>query len=185
MHKVNKLRIFIENKDMTEDAGIRHTKIREGIIHFLKTMTIKSIKKDLRVLEIGAGDLKICKQILGNKVKTMDLTGDHDILGDVCNYKFEPESWDIIFILEVLEHIPESQKAIDNIQKALIKNGMVIASSPFTFRSHNPTDYWRFTADGFKYLFKNFQECSVYSTYLNEQERAEHLPLSMFVLAKN
>jgi len=125
MHKVNKLRIFIENKDMTEDAGIRHTKIREGIIHFLKTMTIKSIKKDLRVLEIGAGDLKICKQILGNK------------------------------------------------------------SSPFTFRSHNPTDYWRFTADGFKYLFKNFQECSVYSTYLNEQERAEHLPLSMFVLAKN
>jgi len=95
------------------------------LVHFLKTMTIKSIKKDLRVLEIGAGDLKICKQILGNK------------------------------------------------------------SSPFTFRSHNPTDYWRFTADGSKHPPKNPQECSVYSTYLNEQERAEHLPLSMFVLAKN
>mgnify|MGYP006162022301 CR=1 FL=1 len=80
-----------------------------------------------------------------------------DKLMDVNKLEFEEEIFDLVFILEVLEHLKEPKKAIDQIYKILKSNGTIIVSTPFILEIHGaPNDYYRFTKYGLKHLLNGF-----------------------------
>jgi hypothetical protein len=57
----------------------------------------------------------------------------------------------------VLEHVNHVFKMAENISAILEPGGVLFISVPFTWRFHGyPNDYWRFTPEGIKYLFKDF-----------------------------
>jgi ubiquinone/menaquinone biosynthesis C-methylase UbiE len=52
----------------------------------------------------------------------------------------------------------EPQIVINEIHRVLKKEAIVYSATPFMQPYHpSPTDYWRFTKDGLRYLFRNFE----------------------------
>ena len=82
-----------------------------------------------------------------------------DILCDICDMKLIPDnSIGLVLNLESLEHIPQPQKAIDEIYRILRPNGLLILTTVMHFKIHRcPRDYWRFTPDGIELLLNRFE----------------------------
>lgn len=63
-------------------------------------------------------------------------------------------TFDTIFCVSVLEHIPDVFSACRNIEQLLRPGGTIYISVPFVFRYHGyPGDLWRFTPEAILYLF--------------------------------
>jgi SAM-dependent methyltransferase len=63
----------------------------------------------------------------------------------------------------VLEHLPDPQACVDEMQRLLRTGGLVLASVPFFYPVHaDPYDYQRFTEDGLRHLFRDFKSVEVY-----------------------
>lgn len=70
--------------------------------------------------------------------------------------------FDVILCLNVLEHIYDYQKAVDNLYRALKKGGTLIIAVPFAYPLHDePGDYWRFTEHALKKMCANFSRVSI------------------------
>ena len=55
-----------------------------------------------------------------------------------------------ILIFNVLEHLPNYDNAISEINRILKKGGSIIGSTPFIYQVHGaPKDYYRFSKDFF------------------------------------
>jgi SAM-dependent methyltransferase len=82
-----------------------------------------------------------------------------DIVCDVCDMKPIPdESFGLALNLESLEHIPNPQKAIDEIHRVLRPGGLLILTTVMHFKIHPaPRDYWRFTPQGMELLLSRFK----------------------------
>lgn len=64
------------------------------------------------------------------------------------------KSFQTIFCISVMEHIPNIFQAAKNISGLLTPQGILFISVPFVFRFHGyPGDYWRFTPESVRYLF--------------------------------
>lgn len=125
-------------------------------------LTDKYIKKYLSgiVLEIGAGGNHL-KNIYkkysdewissdyDSRSKTIDLRADGQCL------PIKDNCIDTVISIDVLEHIPEPEKAIKEIYRVLKPNGIVILSTPFFFWLHEePFDFHRFSKYGLKNDFE-------------------------------
>ncbi len=137
---------------------------------------IKEIAKEKEVLDIGGGfkfqkSLSKYKDLFKNSnYRTLDVEKDYnpDIIGDICNIPLENESIDAIICKAVLEHVAEPQQAVKEIYRILKKEGKCLVYVPFLYPYHAHDgvykDYYRYTKDGIKYLFRNFkliEICSV------------------------
>ena len=137
---------------------------------------IKEIAKEKEVLDIGGGfkfqkGLEKYKDLFKNSnYRTLDVEKDYnpDILGDICNIPLKNESVDAIICKAVLEHVAEPQQAVKEIYRILKKEGKCLVYVPFLYPYHAHDgvykDYYRYTKDGIKYLFRNFkliEICSV------------------------
>lgn len=126
-------------------------------------LTDKFIKKYLSgvVLEIGAGGNHLREKYknLSNewistdydlRSKTIDLRADCQCL------PIKENCIDTIISIDVLEHIPDHEKAIKEMQRVLKPGGIVILSTPFFFWLHEePFDYHRFSKYGLKNDFES------------------------------
>ena len=123
---------------------------------------IKSME-NLRVLNIGAGGpiQGIIELSLNTKkVTTIDIDPARkpDIVMDVTNLEFNDNSFDLVIMMEVLEHVKEPKKALSEIYRVLSHNGKLIMSTPFILGIHDePYDYYRFTKYGLEYLLSDFK----------------------------
>jgi SAM-dependent methyltransferase len=131
------------------------SKIRETVF---KTMEIYNRKispenKQWNVLEIGIdGDSKPGGNYkyfgIGNNYKTLDIlerTGP-DIIADICNNDLPSEEWDLIIMSQVIEHIFDFKKALEECHRLLVKGGFLIVDCPFVCDYHGQSgydDYWR------------------------------------------
>ncbi len=96
-------------------------------------------------------------------IRTLDLNGAADIVCDITQSGLPANSLDGVFIFETLEHIPSPQKAIDEIYRILKPGGLIIGSTPFFYELHGEDygDYWRFTRQGIREMFKSFSSVDV------------------------
>ena len=79
-----------------------------------------------------------------------------DIYGDALNLPIKTHSVDTVLLLDVLEHLPDTNKALSEINQALKKNGKLIIQVPFLYPLHDePRDYFRFSQHAFSVLAKN------------------------------
>jgi SAM-dependent methyltransferase len=73
------------------------------------------------------------------------------------NIDVPDESVGTVITLDTLEHVEFPHKALAEIYRILKPGGMVVLSTVLDFRIHDsPSDYWRFTPDGLKSIFRPF-----------------------------
>lgn len=80
------------------------------------------------------------------------------ILGDVQALGVRDGSFSVVLCTEVLEHVPEPQRAIDELYRVLEPGGMLLLTTRFLFPIHDaPHDYFRFTKYGLRHLLRRFE----------------------------
>jgi SAM-dependent methyltransferase len=70
---------------------------------------------------------------------------------------FEDEAFDTIILSDVLEHIPEPQRLLNEMARVLSQDGAILMNMPFYYRLHEaPHDYYRYT----EYALRRFVDVS-------------------------
>jgi SAM-dependent methyltransferase len=91
----------------------------------------------------------------------------------------EHKTYDVILCLNVLEHVFETEKALDNLYRALRRDGVLYIAVPVHFPLHDePHDYWRFTEHSLRRLLHKFSEIKIYNKGLRK------FPFGYFVEAR-
>ena len=88
-----------------------------------------------------------------------------DVLGDICALPFPDADFDFVLCTEVLEHIADPWLAVREIRRVLKPGGAALMTSPFMWPWHGSTryaDFWRFTADGWRQLCRDFAAVRVF-----------------------
>ncbi|MBN2013008.1 class I SAM-dependent methyltransferase [candidate division KSB1 bacterium] len=112
-----------------------------------------------RILDIGSGGRKFDNKIINFDIENYN---DVNIIGDAHNLPFCNDSFNLIIITAVLEHVKNPVKVIEEIKRCLKSDGIVYAEVPFLQGFHaDPHDYQRFTKAGLKILFGEFKEHEV------------------------
>jgi len=155
--------------------------LRKKIFPYIFTLNIppvtqyildRELKKQFKrlhpgiVLDIGSWDSPYRKFIPYIRYLTLDISDKEkpDIVSDVHEIKCRSEVFDTVILTEVLEHLYNPQKAINEIHRILKPHGVCIASTRFFYPYHPvPKDYFRFTWDSLKYLFRDFNQVEVHS----------------------
>jgi len=143
--------------------------------------------KNKKILELGSGKkyknkyYYSAKQFFhdSNKFIQSDITKEygHKII-DATKMKYK-NKYDIILCMNVLEHIYDYNKAIENIHNALKPNGTAIISVPVFYPFHDePHDYWRFTEHSLKIILKKFTKIKIKHSGLKQ------CPFAYYIEAK-
>lgn len=113
-----------------------------------------------RLLDAGAGRLSY-KFILDKHCTSytsidIDVRGPSvDAVGDIQRLPVKEGVFDTVFCTQVLEHVPEPQKAIDEIFRVLKGGGHAIFTVPHLGYLHNePHDYYRYTKHGLRHMLE-------------------------------
>jgi len=117
-------------------------------------LTLENLKPGLRILDAGAGELQnkpLCSHMIyvsqdiclydgrGNQkgLQTGEWdTSKTDIVSDICDVPEPDHSFDVILCSEVLEHLPDAPKAIDEFSRLLKPGGTLIITAPFVSLVH-------------------------------------------------
>lgn len=126
---------------------------------------LKNFAKDIKnkkILEIGSGKDKnyLAKKNFDNSNEFMqsDVNPNygHRVI-DVTKMNFKNE-FDVILCINVLEHVFDFKKAIENIYKGLKSNGIALFFVPGYYPLHDePYDFWRFSEHSLRRLLKDFK----------------------------
>tara|TARA_B110000305_G_C19430949_1_gene636228 strand:+ start:889 stop:1533 length:645 start_codon:yes stop_codon:yes gene_type:complete len=134
-------------------------------LYYLIENEIKKINPT-NCLNIGAGG-DIEKKIKDN-VKTyysidIDRNRNPTEVKDICSNNFKINfNPNLICAFEVLEHVKNPFKAVENIHSMLKNNDTCLASTPFCFHIHDePNDYFRYTEYGLRLIFKKFSNVKI------------------------
>jgi len=113
-----------------------------------------------RVLDVGAGDRWIQAHLApGADYVALDsaATGRQmyrarpDVFADAARLPFADACFDGVVCLEVLEHVRDPQRVLEEIARVLRPGGRAWLSMPFLYPIHDaPHDYQRFTAHGLR-----------------------------------
>jgi len=119
-----------------------------------------------KILEIGSGKGKhyTVKKFFDNSNEFIqsDINPEygHKIV-DATKMNYQNE-FDIIICINVLEHVFDFKKIIDNIYVALKPNGTALFYIPTFYPIHcEPEDYWRFTEHSLRKLLKKFSHIKI------------------------
>lgn len=117
-----------------------------------------------RFLEIGGRDDPMSDIISEPEWEywNLDLSdgGNRTIVADITACpEVETESFDVVASNDVLEHVDRPWLAAAEMHRILRPGGLVFVSTLFSWRYHPcPHDYFRFTPDGLRVLFADFDE---------------------------
>jgi 2-polyprenyl-3-methyl-5-hydroxy-6-metoxy-1,4-benzoquinol methylase len=96
-------------------------------------------RTELKMLEAGCGSASWVTfeqkaYVVGLDISDKQLQRhpglDERVQGDLQTYDFPPETFDIIACWNVLEHLPEPEKALDRFASAIKKDGLIILGLP-------------------------------------------------------
>jgi SAM-dependent methyltransferase len=141
---------------------------RAGLYEWLNEVvsSIPSSEKNV-ILSVGAGGdvSELIGHRIGARVTEVDIDPARkpDIVADVCDMKmFADQSVDVIFMVEVLEHVKTPQLALDEMHRVLKPGGRLFLSTPFILPIHDaPYDFYRYTQFGLAHLCRGFQHVSI------------------------
>lgn len=139
-------------KIFPEAISHRHTYLLK---RFVREIAAKYDRPGKKLIDIGAGDCQyqgyfqkldyFSQDIKNNQQQSIDYLGEMKILPS--------QKFDYVLCTQVLEHLAEPQKAFQEFYRILKKNGKLFLTTHLAFEEHGaPTDYFRFTRYGLKYL---------------------------------
>lgn len=77
-----------------------------------------------------------------------------DVAGDAERMPFADASVDTILCTEVLEHVKNPEKVIEEFARVLKPNGIIITTAPFFYPIHDDFDFFRYTDTGIAEIMK-------------------------------
>ena len=84
------------------------------------------------------------------------------VVGDAHALPFASGAFEQVLCTEVLEHLAEPQRAVDEMWRVLGPGGRLILTTRFLFPIHDgPGDYFRFTRYGLAHLLRRFGEVTI------------------------
>ncbi len=115
-----------------------------------------------RVLDIGCFD-KWPKRHLPRSARYIGLdypeTAEHwyestpDLYGDGCRLPIADETMDLVLLLDVGEHIADTEVLLGEIRRVLKPGARLLMQMPFLYPLHDePRDFVRYTEHGFQHL---------------------------------
>lgn len=132
---------------------------------------LKEIAKEKLIIDVGGGhpfqkDMAKYKNWFKNsKYLTIDQTEyKPSIVADIHQLPFESGTVDAAIYKAVLEHVYDPFKVTDEIFRVLKKHGKLLVWLPFLYPYHGAKtykDYYRYTEDGVKYLFRKFKKLQI------------------------
>lgn len=113
-----------------------------------------------RVLDLGAGMAKYKESIKKHSTDyiSCDVKKNEniDIVCDVTNLNFTPESFDTVISTQVFEHVDNPFTVAQEIKKVLKTGGNAIITAPFMFPYHaDPKDNFRFSRECLEEIFRS------------------------------
>lgn len=112
---------------------------------------------DGRMLDVGCGTQQYrrfvkCRRYYGVE---WNLTKRPPVVGDVTQIPFGDGAFDSALCTEVLEHVPEPGRCLDEIRRVVKPGGTVFFTVPMTMYTHSePHDFYRYTEYGLRYLLE-------------------------------
>lgn len=129
---------------------------------------LKELAKEPRILDIGGGhpfQKQMAKHkhlFLGKQYDTLDSSTTYNptIIGDAHNIPLPDGSVPAVLSMSVLEHLTDPAKAVYEIHRVLQKGGKALVYTHFIYPYHARKgvygDFFRFTDEGLRHLFRNF-----------------------------
>jgi ubiquinone/menaquinone biosynthesis C-methylase UbiE len=112
----------------------------------------------LRTLDIGAQNGPYAVHFPRRTALDIKRGMGVQIIGDAQSLGIADSSFEVVLCTEVLEHLPEPQRAIDEIFRVLAPGGQLLLTTRFLFPIHDaPHDYFRFTKYGLRHLLRRFE----------------------------
>lgn len=113
-----------------------------------------------RVLDLGAGMAKYKEIIIKNTTDyiacDVNKNENIDMVCNVTNLVFPPESFDTVISTQVFEHVDNPFMVAQEIKKVLKTGGNAIITAPFMFPFHvDPKDNFRFSREGLEEIFRS------------------------------
>jgi SAM-dependent methyltransferase len=108
-----------------------------------------------RMLDVGCGTQQYrkfldCERYIGIE---WSLAKHPPVVADVTRIPFADRTFDSALCTEVLEHLPEPGRCLDEIHRVVKPGGAVFFTVPMTMYTHSePYDFYRFTEYGLRYL---------------------------------
>lgn len=117
------------------------------------------------VIDIGGGHG--LDRSLFTSYRVLDVN-DHykpDIIADIHRLPFPDASIEAVICMDVLEHVEDPFKAVSELHRVLVPGAPLLASVPFIWPYHAAPglygDFWRFSPDGLRILFKEFRSFEI------------------------
>jgi SAM-dependent methyltransferase len=118
-----------------------------------------------RILIIGGGKIGVGIDFLyknfGEGIVCFDIynSDNVDFIADAHSLPFQDNTFDLIIVQAVLEHVYNPTIVVEEIYRCLKIDAMVYSETPFLQHVHEGAyDFTRYTVLGHRILFKNFQE---------------------------
>jgi SAM-dependent methyltransferase len=109
------------------------------------------------MLDVGCGTQQYrkfvkCRQYYGIE---WSLAKRPPLVADVTRIPFRDHAFDSALCTEVLEHLPEPGRCLDEIHRVVKPGGAVFFTVPMTMYTHSePYDFYRYTEYGLRYLLE-------------------------------
>ncbi len=105
-----------------------------------------------RVLDLGSGRAPYAHMFPHQTFVTADLFARAMVRCEAGHLPFGNESFDLVLCTEVLEHVPDPDKTLDEIRRTLKPSGALVLSTPLTWGVHEARDFHRWTDTGLRTL---------------------------------
>lgn len=116
---------------------------------------LKKYPTSKKIVNLGSGP-----RFIRHDVENIDMQPypGVKIVADICKTPLKDESVSRIICDNVLEHVKEPELAVKEMWRILEKDGLAYIALPFLYPFHSsPSDYRRYTTEGLKQLFKDFE----------------------------
>lgn len=119
-----------------------------------------------KILIVGSGEQRSFVATYFNKLSSLeiictdiDIVADVDYFCDAHNLPFKDETFNVVIITAVLEHVIDPFCVTNELHRVLKKNGLIYSEIPFMQQVHEGAyDFMRFSKSGQRFLFKEFNE---------------------------
>jgi SAM-dependent methyltransferase len=156
MHRIHLWReLFVRSVYATHN---RSPKIREAVHRLLN-----QIGSGSRGLNVGAGSSQLHPALINVDIVPGPTI---DVCASVERLPFPDEFFDLVVSQELLEHVRDPFRAMQEMRRVVKKGGVIYCQVPFIIGYHpGPTDFWRFTRQGIRELVEKANlECQEVTT---------------------
>lgn len=141
----------------------RRVEVNVYVLYDFIERVSQTLPPETRVLDAGAGQGRFEEefahtQYVGVDLAVGDIDWDYtglDAISDLVKLPFGQETFDVVVLTQVLEHVPEPFLVLQEITRLLKPKGRLLLSVPQSWHQHQkPHDYFRYTSFGLRYLFE-------------------------------